>query len=90
MSFLALSLLSPIGAAAAPAPRADATPIDQRLAAALAQLDTLTTDAMARTGVPGVAVAVVHKGELVYAKGFGVRDVDTGEPVTPDTVFQLA
>ncbi len=37
----------------------------------------------------GLAVAVVRKEEVV-ARGFGVRDVDTGEPVTPETMFHLA
>ena len=64
--------------------------LDQRVAAAVARLDDVTADILARSGVPGAAVAVVHRGELLYAKGFGVRDVDTRQPVTPDTVFQLA
>jgi CubicO group peptidase (beta-lactamase class C family) len=64
--------------------------LDQRVADAVAQLDAVTTDVLSRSGVPGAAVAVVYKGDLLYAKGFGVRDVDTGQPVTPETVFQLA
>lgn len=40
--------------------------------------------------MPGLAVGIVYRGELVKAAGYGVRDVRTGEPVTPDTVFQLA
>jgi CubicO group peptidase (beta-lactamase class C family) len=39
--------------------------------------------------VPGVAVAIVHGGETVYAKGFGLRDVDAKLPVTPDTLFAI-
>lgn len=39
--------------------------------------------------VSGLAVAVVRDGEVV-ARGFGVRDVRTGEPVTPETMFHLA
>ena len=37
-----------------------------------------------------MAVAVVHGGKTVYAKGFGVKDVRNGDKVDPDTVFQLA
>lgn len=37
----------------------------------------------------GVAVAVVREGEAV-SRGFGVRDVRTGTPVTPETMFHLA
>jgi CubicO group peptidase (beta-lactamase class C family) len=57
---------------------------------AVASLDGLVTDAMDRTGVPGVAVAVVYRDQVVYSRGFGVREVGRPEPVDPDTVFQLA
>jgi CubicO group peptidase (beta-lactamase class C family) len=40
--------------------------------------------------VPGLAIAVVFQDQVVYAAGFGVRDVNTQEPVNADTVFQLA
>ncbi len=37
----------------------------------------------------GTAVAVVRDDEVV-ARGFGVRDLRSGEPVTPETMFHLA
>jgi CubicO group peptidase (beta-lactamase class C family) len=39
--------------------------------------------------VPGFAIAVVKEGELVYAKGFGYRDVEHQLPVTPETIFAI-
>ncbi len=39
--------------------------------------------------VPGLAVAIVKDGEVVYAKGFGDRDVERKLPVTPDTLFAI-
>lgn len=57
---------------------------------ALTQLDTLVPQLMARTGVPGVAVSVVYRGQTVYAKGFGVRKWGESAGVDADTVFQLA
>jgi CubicO group peptidase (beta-lactamase class C family) len=39
--------------------------------------------------VPGIAVAVVKDGKIVYAKGYGHRDVKRGLPVTPDTLFAI-
>src|SRR5690606_37472069 len=57
---------------------------------AVGELDRLAGELMADSGIPGMAVAVVHHGEVVYSKGFGVRDVTTGEPVGASTVFQLA
>jgi CubicO group peptidase (beta-lactamase class C family) len=57
---------------------------------AVAKLDGIADDLMKKTGIPGMAVAVVHGGKTIYAKGFGVKDVRTGDKVDPDTVFQLA
>ncbi|MFF9284988.1 serine hydrolase [Streptomyces griseosporeus] len=58
--------------------------------AAVDQLDDVVRDYMRRTGVPGVAVGVVHDDEVLYLKGFGVRKVGTKDQVGADTVFQLA
>jgi len=44
---------------------------------------------MARDQIPGVAVGVLERGHLVFARGFGYRDVDSRLPVTPDTLFPL-
>jgi CubicO group peptidase (beta-lactamase class C family) len=57
---------------------------------AVAKLDGIADDLMKKSGIPGLAVAVVHGGKTVYAKGFGVRDVRSVEKIDPDTVFQLA
>ncbi|MBK6919038.1 MAG: beta-lactamase family protein [Deltaproteobacteria bacterium] len=38
---------------------------------------------------PGLAVAVVYQGEVVFAEGFGVAD-DAGNAVATDTLFNLA
>ncbi|HWV85492.1 MAG TPA: serine hydrolase [Capillimicrobium sp.] len=75
----------------APPPTVSAVPIPAgQVDAAIAQLDGVAADMLARTGVPGMAIAVVHRDRLMYAKGFGVRNTQTGAPVTPNTVFQLA
>jgi CubicO group peptidase (beta-lactamase class C family) len=58
--------------------------------AALARLDGFIRDATDTTGLPGMAVAVVDRDEVVYSKGFGVRGVGKPGRVGPDTVFQLA
>ena len=57
---------------------------------AVRQLDGLVRSAMERTGVPGVAVAVVYKDEVIFSKGYGVREVGKPEKVDENTVFQLA
>jgi CubicO group peptidase (beta-lactamase class C family) len=68
-----------------------ATPIaSAQIDAAVAKLDGLAEEVMRRTKVPGMAVAVVKDGQVVYAKGFGVRKVGSPERIDADTVFQLA
>jgi CubicO group peptidase (beta-lactamase class C family) len=78
--------LVPAAGAATPVGGAAATGVP----AAVATLDALVADAQRRTGVPGIAVAVVSRDEVVYLKGFGVREVGKPEAVDADTVFQIA
>jgi CubicO group peptidase (beta-lactamase class C family) len=40
--------------------------------------------------VPGVSVAVIDDGEIVWAKGYGVRENGRPDPITPKTRFQAA
>jgi CubicO group peptidase (beta-lactamase class C family) len=40
--------------------------------------------------VPGVTIALVEDGAVVWNSGFGVADTSTGEPVTSETVFRVA
>lgn len=47
------------------------------------------TDEMARLHVPGVSIAVLQRGTIAWAKGYGVVSAG-GAPVTPDTIFQAA
>jgi CubicO group peptidase (beta-lactamase class C family) len=49
----------------------------------------LVSRLMARDQIPGLAVGVVERGQLVFARGFGYRDVENRLPVTPDTLFAL-
>ena len=44
-------------------------------------------DRMTELKVPGVSIAVIHQGQIEWARGFGVRSVG-GPPVTADTMFQ--
>ncbi len=44
---------------------------------------------MAELKVPGVSVAVIHKGRIDWARGFGMTGAD-GTPVTENTLFQAA
>src|SRR3979411_2235049 len=39
--------------------------------------------------LPGAVVLIPQHGKPVYVKCFGVRDVATNVPMTPDTIFAL-
>ena len=43
-----------------------------------------------RTGSPGCALGVVQRGELVYAKGYGMANLEHGIAITPETAFYIA
>jgi CubicO group peptidase (beta-lactamase class C family) len=61
-----------------------------RVLAQLPRLEAMAEKAIADHAVPGLAIAVVHDDEIVYLKGFGVRDTGKAEAVDADTVFQIA
>jgi CubicO group peptidase (beta-lactamase class C family) len=47
-------------------------------------------DRMTHHKVPGLSVAVILDGEIAWARGYGMADVEAGRPVTADTLFQAA
>jgi CubicO group peptidase (beta-lactamase class C family) len=63
-----------------------AKPLDEAVAAAL---DTFIEGARGKSRVPGVAVAVVQGGRVVFERGYGTRRLGGAEKVTPDTAFLI-
>jgi len=55
----------------------------------LARFDELVAEVMAEWRIPGLALAVVRRNEAPLLRCWGVYDIDTGAPVTPDTVFPI-
>lgn len=53
-------------------------------------LDQYIEDGIRDWSIPGLAIAIVKDGKVVYMKGFGVRDVATKEPVDENTLFMIA
>lgn len=45
---------------------------------------------MAYSGQPAISLAIVHDQELVYANGFGMGTVDTGQVATADSIYRIA
>ena len=60
--------------------------LDSAISSAIA---TDTQVLLAAEAVPGASLAVVRDGALVYAAGFGYRDLETRVPATTDTVFGI-
>jgi CubicO group peptidase (beta-lactamase class C family) len=61
----------------------------KKLTSAFAEIDTIVADEMERQKVPGAVVGVVIDGELAYAKGFGVSNLDKKTKPDEDTVFRI-
>lgn len=60
-------------------------PTDPRLKG----LDTFAARIIREWNVPGVSIAVVEKNKVVYAGGFGYRDIEKKLPVTENTLYAI-
>lgn len=60
-----------------------------KLAAALAAIDAVVDDERQKQQLPGLALGIVIDGELAYAKGFGVTDLETKAKPDADTVYRI-
>jgi hypothetical protein len=66
----------------------DSAPSPQ-YAAVVERARELVRAAIVEQNLPGVSVAVGAGGTIVWAEGFGWRDVETRAPVTPNTRFNI-
>jgi len=79
----ALLALSLIGSATTPSKSSSASNLS-------AKLDREIESLFRESESPGLAVGVVKDQQLVYAKGFGVKNLDTGGEITTRTLFHMA
>ncbi len=56
----------------------------------LASFDRALPALMSKYQLPGAAISLAKDGRLVYARGFGIADIETGEAVQPDSLFRIA
>jgi CubicO group peptidase (beta-lactamase class C family) len=56
----------------------------------LEDLDTYIEKSMEAWRVPGIAIAIVKEDQVIYNKGFGLRDINKNEPVDAKTQFAIA
>lgn len=75
-----LAMLSALAQTPAPA----ASPLD------VAAVDAVVARTLKAFDVPGMAVAVVEDGQVVLAKGYGVRSLATRAPMDANTLFGIA
>lgn len=61
----------------------------QKASLNVAALAASANEELAATKTPGAAVGIVREGRLIYAQGFGTSNIETGAPVTPETLFRL-
>lgn len=91
MSAGALMLLSACGGGHLRALPPPGTLADEaRVRSALRELDALVERLRTQAQVPGVAVAVVYRGQTLHRQGYGLRSAGQAQAVDADTVFQLA
>src|SRR5215467_11441689 len=53
-------------------------------------LESYINRGMQQWRVPGLSIVIVKDGKIAYMKGFGVRNIDTKEPVDENTLFMIA
>ncbi|HEY1881514.1 MAG TPA: serine hydrolase domain-containing protein [Candidatus Cybelea sp.] len=73
-----------VAPAATPAPQPRGPLTD----AQIASIDSFVTTEMARSHVPGAAVGVYSRGNVLLAKGYGFANLELSVPAKPETVFQ--
>ena len=58
--------------------------------AGMEAFDRFVADLMHRYNLPGGALAIVKDARLVFARGYGLADIQNQEPVRPDSLFRIA
>ncbi len=54
----------------------------------VASIDAYVTSEMGRERIPGTAIGVYRRGEILMAKGYGLANVELNVAVKPETLFQ--
>jgi CubicO group peptidase (beta-lactamase class C family) len=73
-------------AASGPVPR---PALARERAVDFAELERVALAELKEKNTPGAAIAVISGDRVVFAKGLGVSNVETGAPVSPEMLFRL-
>ncbi len=52
------------------------------------KVDAFIKSEMEKQQIPGVSLAIVRDGKMIYAKGYGLANVELNVAVKPETIFQ--
>ncbi|MGH7621208.1 MAG: serine hydrolase domain-containing protein, partial [Gemmatimonadaceae bacterium] len=63
-------------------------PVARAQTSSNARIDRYVAKELAAQHIPGMAVGIYRDGKIVFAKGYGLANVELGVPVKPATVFQ--
>ena len=63
---------------------------DPHRIAAQQNVDDFIKGQMRDLQIPGLSVAVIKEGKIIKEKGYGLADVETNTPATPQTVYKAA
>ena len=91
--FAALVAVALIGTSPSEAQRArNQTPLMQRpdVEAAVAVLDAWITSTVTQRELPGLSIGIVYDQDLVWAKGYGLADLQTRVPASSRTLYRIA
>ncbi|MGB7873775.1 MAG: serine hydrolase domain-containing protein, partial [Anaerolineales bacterium] len=56
---------------------------------AFQRLSELIERQMPTLNAPGIAIGITHREQTIYADVFGLANQEAGQPVTPETLFQI-
>ncbi|WP_444914987.1 serine hydrolase domain-containing protein [Microbulbifer sp. TRSA007] len=65
-------------------------PSEQEQSAGIDNIEDFIPAVMHEAAIPGIAVARIKEGELALQQVYGMADIETGKPVTQDTLFNIA
>jgi CubicO group peptidase (beta-lactamase class C family) len=71
------------------APPSEAPLVPTFSRAALDRIGDDLRNEVATGKIPGAILLIQQHGKPVYLESFGVRDAETGQPMTPDAIFQI-
>lgn len=70
--------------------RSESVGENAEVATALTILDKWIAMTVHKSQQPGLAAGIVHKGEVIWSKGYGFADMEQKTPVSADTRFRIA